>query len=61
GCLKELHQGGIARVRYLNAWSPTPAPLRDAYEGLLARLAERGVEVAELSLDADLLDLRGAV
>jgi dCMP deaminase len=61
GCLKELHQGGIASVRYLNAWSPTPAPLRAAYEALLERLAERGVRVEELALDPGLLDLRGAV
>ena len=61
GCLKELHQGGIARVRYLNAWTPKPVPLREAYDGLLGQLAERGVEVQELSLDAELLDLRGAV
>jgi dCMP deaminase len=61
GCLKELHQGGIASVRYLNVWSPSPAPLREAYEALLERLAERGVGVKELALDPELLDLRGGV
>jgi dCMP deaminase len=60
GCLKELHQGGIASVRYLNAWSPTPTPLREAYETLLEHLAGRGVRVEELALDPELLDLRGA-
>jgi dCMP deaminase len=60
GCLKELHQGGIASVRYLNAWSPKPPPLREAYDALLAELAARGVTVEELALDAALLDLRGA-
>ena len=48
GCLKELHQGGIASVRYLNAWTPGPEPLREAYEVLLEQLEERGVRVSEL-------------
>ena len=59
GCLKELHQGGIASVRFLNAWAPTPPPLREAYDDLLAQLATRGVSVEELALDQELLDLRG--
>jgi dCMP deaminase len=61
GCLKELHQGGIASVRYLNAWTPGPEQLREAYEVLLEQLDERGVRVTELALDPALLDLRGAV
>ncbi len=60
GCLKELHQGGVASVRYLNAWAPSPAPLRAAYDGLLAQLGERGVRVEQLALAPELLDLRGA-
>jgi dCMP deaminase len=59
GCLKELHQGGITGVRYLNAWTPEPPPLREAYDDLLAQLARRGVEVEQLLLDPELLDLRG--
>jgi dCMP deaminase len=61
GCLKELHQGGVANVRYLNAWTPAPEPLRAAYEALLERLAGCGVRVEELALDPGLIDLRGAV
>jgi dCMP deaminase len=59
GCLKELHQGGIAEVRYLNEWAPGPPALRDAYDDLLARLAGQGMRVERLVLDAGLLDLRG--
>jgi dCMP deaminase len=59
GCLKELHQGGIAEVRYLNEWAPGPPALRDAYDDLLARLAGQGMRVERLVLAAELLDLRG--
>ena len=41
GCLKELHQGGIASVRYLNAWAPGPEPLREAYDGAARRSSTR--------------------
>jgi dCMP deaminase len=61
GCLKELHQGGIASVRYLNEWAPSPPRLRAAYDELLAQLAAHEVRVEELELDPALLDLRGAV
>jgi dCMP deaminase len=58
GCLKELHQGGVATVRYLNAWEPAPGPLRDAYLDLLAMLARQGVRVEQLALAPERLDLR---
>jgi dCMP deaminase len=59
GCLKELHQAGIAEVRYLNTWAPSPAPLRRAYDDLLASLETCGMHVERLVLDPELLDLRG--
>jgi dCMP deaminase len=59
GCLKELHQAGVRRVRFLNPWEPAPGLLRDNYRALLGLLAEQGVECAQLPLDPALLDLRG--
>jgi dCMP deaminase len=59
GCLKELHQGGIARVRYLNEWAPSAPPLHAAYDDLLERLRGQGMRVDPLALDPELLDLRG--
>jgi dCMP deaminase len=58
GCLKELHQGGIANVRYLNSWAPSDPTLRAAYDALLEQLAERGMRVEALTLAPELLDLR---
>jgi dCMP deaminase len=60
GCLKELHQGGVTEVRYLNPWAPSAPALRDAYDELLASLAARGMRVEPLVLAPELLDLRGA-
>ena len=60
GCLKELHQAGVRRVRFLNPWEPAEGLLRDAYRALLSALAAQGVDCAQLTLDPSLLDLRGA-
>jgi dCMP deaminase len=61
GCLKELHQAGIAEVRYLNEWAPSEGPLRVAYDELLALLGGCGMRVEGLALADELLDLRGAL
>jgi dCMP deaminase len=60
GCLKELHQAGIAAIRYLNEWQPAGEPALGAYRDLLASLTGEGMAVAQLALDASLLDLRAA-
>jgi len=60
GCLKELHQGGIASVRYLNEWVPSDPIEAAAYADLIAAMGARGVAVEPLHLPAELLDLRPA-
>jgi dCMP deaminase len=59
GCLKELHQAGVRRVRFLNPWEPAEGLLRDNYRALLSALDAQGVNCAQLTLDPSLLDLRG--
>jgi dCMP deaminase len=60
GCLKELHQAGVASISYLNPWSPGDATEAAAYQSLLAEMASRGVAVSRLELPEPLLDLRAA-
>ena len=58
GCLKELYQAGVARISYLNAWSPDEPVEAAAYQELLDEMERRGVPVERLALPRDLLDLR---
>ncbi len=60
GCLKELHQAGVASISYLNPWSPGDTTEAAAYQSLLAEMASRGVAVSRLELPERLLDLRAA-
>lgn len=58
GCLKELYQAGVGAVRHLNDWTPADPDQAAAYADLVAQMHARGVTVAPLALDPDLLDLR---
>ena len=60
GCLKELYQAGVERIRYLNQWSPSEPRESEAYDALLAEMAAHGVAVEGLELPEGLLDLRAS-
>jgi dCMP deaminase len=60
GCLKELYQAGVERIRYLNRWSPSESRESEAYDALLAEMAAHGVAVEGLELPERLLDLRAS-
>ena len=60
GCLKELYQAGVARVLYLNPWSPSDPVEAEAYEALLREMRMHDVVVEQLDVPEEMLDLRAA-
>ena len=60
GCLKELYQGGVQAITYLNAWTPDEPTEAQAYGALLDEMRTRGVRIEQLELPQTLLDLRAS-